>query len=60
MEKMQKVAIVVDDHALFTDSFTLLLEKFGNFDEVHVLNNHDERLDYFLKNPRKEIYLFLD
>ncbi|WCM41305.1 response regulator transcription factor [Flavobacterium sp. CBA20B-1] len=60
MENIEKVAVVVDDHALFTDSFTLLLEKVGIFDEIHVLNDAKMRMDYFLKNPRKEVYLFLD
>lgn len=57
---MNRVAILVDDHTLFTDSFTMLLEKLEIFDEVHVLNDPKKRLNYFLRNSRKEIYLFLD
>jgi len=57
---MNRVAIVVDDHALFADSFAALLEKLEIFDEVHVLNDSKRRLNYFIKNSRNELYLFLD
>lgn len=57
---MEKVAIIVDDHALFADSFSMLLQKYNAFDEVHVMNDDKERVDFFLKNSDKEIYLFLD
>lgn len=57
---MSKVAVLVDDHALFADSFAALLEKMGMFDEVHTLNDPKKRLNYFLRNSRKELYLFLD
>lgn len=57
---MSKVAVLVDDHALFADSFAALLEKIGMFDEVHILNDPKKRLNYFLRNSRKELYLFLD
>ena len=57
---MSKVAVLVDDHALFADSFAALLEKMGMFDEVHTLNDSKKRLNYFLRNSRKELYLFLD
>lgn len=57
---MKKVAVLVDDHALFADSFAALLEKMGMFDEVHTLNDPKKRLNYFLRNSRKELYLFLD
>jgi len=57
---MNKVAVLVDDHALFADSFASLLEKLGMFDEVHILNDPKKRLHYFLRNSRKEMYLFLD
>lgn len=57
---MSKVAVLVDDHTLFADSFAALLEKLGMFDEVHILNDPKKRLHYFLRNSRKELYLFLD
>lgn len=57
---MSKVAVLVDDHSLFADSFAALLEKMGMFDEVHTLNDSKKRLSYFLRNSRKELYLFLD
>jgi len=57
---VSKVAVLVDDHALFADSFAALLEKMGMFDEVHTLNDSKKRLNYFLRNSRKELYLFLD
>jgi len=57
---MNKVAVLVDDHTLFADSFTMLLKKIEVFDEVHVLNDSKKRMKYFLRNSRKDIYLFLD
>jgi len=57
---MNRVAVVVDDHALFADSFAALLERLEMFDEIHVLNDSKKRLNYFIKNSRKELYLFLD
>jgi len=51
---------LVDDHALFADSFAALLEKMGMFNEVHTLNDPKKRLNYFLRNSRKGLYLFLD
>lgn len=57
---MDKVAVVVADHALFADSFAALLEKWGMFDDIHILKNPKKRLNYFLRNSRKEIYMFLD
>ena len=57
---MKKVAVLVDDHALFADSFAVLLEKMGIFDEVHTFNDLKKRLNYLLRNSRNELYLFLD
>jgi len=57
---LSKVAVLVDDHALFADSFAALLEKLSMFDEVHILNDPKKRLNYFLRNSRKKLYLFLD
>lgn len=57
---MNKVAVVVDDHALFADSFSILLEKLNLFEEINVLNDSKARHKYFIKNSDKQIFLFLD
>lgn len=57
---MKKVAVIIDDHVLFTDSFSLLLEKTKFFDDIYILNNNYSKLDYYIKNYRIELYVFLD
>lgn len=55
-----KVAFVLDDHQLFADSFSALLEKTYMFEEVHVGSDPKKLIQYLVENSKKEIYLFLD
>lgn len=55
-----KVAFVLDDHQLFADSFSALLEKTCMFEEVHVESDPKKLIQYLVENSKKEIYLFLD
>ena len=60
MSNTYKIGIVVDDHQLFADSFSALLEKTQIFQEVHIIPDPKDFMQYLMKNPKKEIYLFLD
>lgn len=55
-----KVAFVLDDHQLFADSFSALLEKTFMFEEVHVESDTKKLIQYLVENSKKKIYLFLD
>ena len=55
-----KEAFVVDDHQLFAESFSVLLEKTKIFDNVMVESDSARLISYLIKNPKKEIYVFLD
>lgn len=57
---MGKIAVLVDHHLLFADAFAALLEKIGFFERVYILNDEKKRMNFFLHNSRKEVYLFLD
>lgn len=57
---MKKIALIIDDHVLFTDSFSLLLEKTKFFDDIYILNNNYSKLNYYIKNFRIDLYVFLD
>lgn len=55
-----KEAFVLDDHRLFADSFSSLLEKTNVFTHVHIESDADKLISYLIKNPKKEVCLFLD
>lgn len=57
---MRKVALIIDDHVLFTDSFSLLLEKANFFDDIYVINNKYNKLENYIKNFKIDLYVFLD
>ena len=54
------IGIVADDHQLFADSFSNLLEHTGFFTEVQSFADTRSLFQYLLKNTKKEGYLFLD
>src|SRR5690554_6378591 len=54
------IGIVADDHQLFADSFSNLLEHTGFFAEVQSFADTRSLFQYLLKNTNKEGYLFLD
>lgn len=60
MWSQSKVAFVLDDHQLFADSFSALLEKTYMFEEVHLESNPKKLVKYLVKNSKKDVYLFLD
>ncbi|MBB6237935.1 DNA-binding NarL/FixJ family response regulator [Pedobacter sp. AK013] len=60
MNKKEAIAIVFDDHLLFADSFSALVERLELFRAVHTLNEESELSQFLIKNPKAPIYLFLD
>lgn len=60
MEKTNAIAIVCDDHLLFADSFSSLLERVNLFSAVHTVNEERELTRFLVKHSQVPIYLFLD
>lgn len=60
MEKTNTIAIVFDDHLLFADSFSSLIERVDLFSAVHTLNDERELTRFLVKHSQVPIYLFLD
>lgn len=56
----KKIGIIVDDHQLFADSFSKLLESTVFFSTINNFSGGEQLIQYLSKNPKKEICLFLD
>ncbi|WP_420147304.1 LuxR C-terminal-related transcriptional regulator [Spirosoma sp.] len=56
----QKIAIVLDDHELFAQTFALMLERMGLFLEVHTFTKPEDLNAFLLKQPLKDVNLFMD
>lgn len=55
-----KRIIILDDHQLFADSFSLILEKYITFEHIHLFNATDEFERFLRLLGREEVYIFLD
>mgnify|MGYP003579808582 CR=1 FL=1 len=60
MRKTQAIAIVFDDHLLFADSFSALIERLDLFSSVHTISEESELISFLVKYYKSPIYLFLD
>ncbi|KQB99840.1 response regulator transcription factor [Pedobacter sp. Hv1] len=60
MEKTNTIAIVFDDHLLFADSFSALIERLDLFSAVHTLHDKKELTQFLIKHSKTRICLFLD
>jgi DNA-binding NarL/FixJ family response regulator len=60
MKKTEAIAIVFDDHLLFADSFSALIERLDLFRSVHTLSEERELISFLIKHSESPIYLFLD
>jgi len=60
MKKTQAIAIVFDDHLLFADSFSALIERMELFRSVHTISEERELISFLIKHYESPIYLFLD
>jgi DNA-binding NarL/FixJ family response regulator len=54
------VALIVDDHSLFSDSFASLIDKLGIFEEVRTLNDDTELFRFLVRSSYNIIFVFLD
>lgn len=54
------IALVVDDHPLFRDSFCLLLQRLGLFNTVKITATRKELVQALLENTDSSITIFLD
>ncbi|MCL7986568.1 response regulator transcription factor [Sphingobacterium sp. lm-10] len=57
---LSRKAFVLDDHQLFADSFTLLLERYMQFEEVQSFSKAEDLLACMAELGTKEVYVFLD
>src|SRR5690606_11300726 len=60
MEKTNAIAIVFDDHLLFADSFSALIERLELFSSVLTLSDERELTNFLIKHSHRPVYLFLD
>ncbi|MBL7705799.1 MAG: response regulator transcription factor [Taibaiella sp.] len=57
----ESIAVIFDDHAMFTDPFSAALERYALFRRVYAFNKEAELISFFLNLPnRTRIYLFID
>lgn len=56
----KSVAIIVDDHELFSESFASMIEKMKLFEEVISFKNEDGLFNYLLHHEYHIAFLFLD
>ncbi|GAA4437480.1 two-component system response regulator DegU [Ravibacter arvi] len=55
------LAVVLDDHQLFADSFTCLIEKTGLFEHIHSFTEEGALTDFLLKmKGQPGLFLFAD
>ena len=55
-----RVAVLLDDHLLFAESFSLLLEKSNTFSSLYWYTSEAELVRSLIELRQKEVYLFLD
>lgn len=60
MARTDAIAIVFDDHRLFADSFSALIERLELFRSVHTLGEERDLTQFLIKHSQAHIYLFLD
>lgn len=60
MKKNETLAVVFDDHLLFLDSFSALIERLGIFSSVQAFNDEGLLNRFLISHPKTSIYLFLD
>lgn len=56
----RNTAIVFDDHKLFSDSLSALIERLGLFHSVHTLSDTRELTNFLIGYSKERIFLFLD
>lgn len=54
------MAIVFDDHLLFADAFSAIIERLKLFRSVHTYSNEENLIDFIIENNQASLYIFLD
>lgn len=60
MNKANAIAIVFDDHHLFSDSFSALIERLELFRFVDTCDDERELIKFLVRHSQTPVYLFLD
>jgi len=60
MDKNNTIAIIFDDHLLFADSFSALVERFEIFGAVHTFDDKKKVTHFLINHSKMHIFLFLD
>lgn len=60
MNKMNKIAIILEDHLLFAVSFSALIERLKIFDSIYTTDSNKELKQLIDNHEDNVIYLFLD
>jgi len=53
-------AVILDDHRIFGDAFSMLLEKLNRFKSVHPFNNEKDFLNFVRSYRNDSLFLFID
>jgi len=55
------IAVVFDDHKMFADSFSSVIDRLQMFKSVQVVTDEKDLIQYFVKNAaQQEVYFFVD
>ncbi len=57
---LKRIAVILDDHILFGDSFSVLLEKLNFFKSVHTFYKEKDFLQFTDSQNTESLYLFID
>lgn len=53
------IAIIFDDHRMFADSFSSLIDRMGIFQSVRIFSEEKDIIQFFIKNVTQDIYFFV-
>ncbi len=53
-------AVILDDHKIFSDAFSMLLEKLNHFKYVHPFYNEKDFLNFVRSYRNESLFLFVD
>lgn len=54
------MALIFDDHALFKESFSALVERLNVFRSVQAMEREEDLIAFLMKNSHQPVYLFID
>ncbi len=54
------IAIIFDDHLLFADSFSAIIERLKLFQSVQTFYHEEKLIDFIINNHKIPVYIFLD